>query len=104
MADLCKSCIHAKVCMKDKNLVGDVYVQPNPFFFSAEYRQQAWERYKEREAEGFPCEDYSHDVVEVVRCKDCKHSYESIQRVCSYGVCVDCVVEDDFFCKDGRAK
>lgn len=42
------------------------------------------------------------DVVPVVRCKDCKHSYEDLcGRVCSYGVAVDCVVPDDFFCADG---
>lgn len=42
------------------------------------------------------------DVVEVVRCKDCIHSYEDLcGRVCSYGVSVDCVVPDDFFCADG---
>ena len=42
------------------------------------------------------------DVAPVVRCKDCKHSYEDLcGRVCSYGVSVDCVVPDDFFCADG---
>lgn len=42
------------------------------------------------------------DVAPVVRCKDCKRSYEDLcGRVCSYGVCVDCVVPDDFFCADG---
>lgn len=48
------------------------------------------------------------DVAPVVRCKDCKHSYEEwcgyedlCVRVCSYGVSVDCVVPDDFFCADG---
>lgn len=47
------------------------------------------------------------DAVPVVRCKDCKHSYEDIDgRVCAHGVCVDCAVPDDFFCalaerKDG---
>lgn len=39
------------------------------------------------------------DVAPVVRCKDCKHSYEDIDgRVCAHGVCVDCAVPDDFFC------
>ena len=42
------------------------------------------------------------DVAPVVRCKDCKHSYEDLcLRVCSYGVSVDCVVPDNFFCADG---
>lgn len=49
-------------------------------------------------------EDASHvDVVEVVHCADCKHSYESLcGRVCSYGVCVDCEVDDEFFCAYGE--
>lgn len=46
--------------------------------------------------------DLAADVAPVVRCKDCKHSYEDLcGRVCSYGVSVDCVVPDDFFCADG---
>jgi hypothetical protein len=45
---------------------------------------------------------HAADVAPVVRCKDCKHSYEDLcGRVCSYGVSVDCVVPDDFFCADG---
>ena len=47
------------------------------------------------------------DVVPVVRCKDCKHSYVTIgARCCSYGAFYDVAVPDDFFCalaerKDG---
>lgn len=47
------------------------------------------------------------DVVPVVRCKDCKHSYVTIDaRCCSYGAFYDVAVPDDFFCalaerKDG---
>lgn len=42
------------------------------------------------------------DAVPVVRCKDCKNSYEGIDgRICSFGPCVDCVVPDDFFCSQG---
>lgn len=42
------------------------------------------------------------DVVPVVRCKDCKHSYEDIDGLtCSHGICVDCIVREDFFCADG---
>ena len=41
----------------------------------------------------------------VVRCKDCKNSYENIGgRVCAYGVCVDCEVADDFFCAYGERR
>ena len=39
------------------------------------------------------------DVAPEVRCKDCKHSWLDISgRCCSYGVCVDCIVPDDFYC------
>ena len=42
------------------------------------------------------------DVAPVVLCKDCKHSYEDLcGRVCAYGVSVDCVVPDEYFCADG---
>lgn len=42
------------------------------------------------------------DVQEVVRCKDCKHSYEDLMgRCCAFGACVDCIVPDDFFCAYG---
>lgn len=45
------------------------------------------------------CSAPAADVSPVVRCKDCKHSYEDIDgRVCAHGVCVDCAVPDDFFC------
>ena len=39
------------------------------------------------------------DVTLVVRCKDCKYSWEDLSgRCCSYGVCVDSTVPDDFYC------
>ena len=42
---------------------------------------------------------------ELVRCKDCKFSYDDLMgRVCSHGVCVDSIVRDDFFCADGERK
>ena len=38
-------------------------------------------------------------VAPAVRCKDCKHSWLDISgRCCSYGVCVDSTVPDDFYC------
>lgn len=61
----------------------------------------------------FGCETYKEwletlptaDVVEVVRCKDCKFSYEDLSgRTCSYGICVDCVVHDNFFCAYGEGR
>ncbi len=45
------------------------------------------------------------DAVPVVRCKDCKHSWEDISGLCcSYMVCVDRTVPDDFFCSYGERK
>lgn len=44
-------------------------------------------------------------AVTWILCRDCAHSYESIDgRVCTYGVCVDCVVPDDFFCAFGERR
>ena len=52
-----------------------------------------------------------NDVIPVVRCKDCMHSYETILGpgceplcglVCTKGVCVDCIVPKDFFCPYGE--
>lgn len=41
----------------------------------------------------------------IVRCKDCKHSYDAVGGTfCSYGVCVDCIVDVDFFCKNGEPR
>lgn len=41
----------------------------------------------------------TEDVTLVVRCKDCKYSWEDLSGLCcSYGVCVDCTVPDDFYC------
>lgn len=40
---------------------------------------------------------------QVVRCKDCKYSYEDIDGLtCVYGPCVDCTVPEDFYCKYGE--
>lgn len=49
------------------------------------------------------------DVVEVVRCKDCKYSYDSVDSLairwlCSHGVCAGCIVPGDFYCKCGERK
>lgn len=43
------------------------------------------------------------DVEPVVRCRDCKYSYEDISgRCCSHGPCKDWVVLDDSFCSQGE--
>lgn len=48
---------------------------------------------------------YKARDAEIVRCENCKHSYEDlVGRVCAYGVCVDCVVPDDWFCADGKRR
>ena len=45
------------------------------------------------------------DVATVVRCKDCKHSWEDIGGLCcSHGVCVDLTVPGDFYCAYGERK
>ena len=45
------------------------------------------------------------EIKELVRCKDCKWSYDAIGGTfCSHGVCVDCVVYDDWFCPMGERR
>ena len=45
------------------------------------------------------------DVAPVVRCKDCKHSWEGIGGLCcSHGACVDLTVPGDFYCAYGERK
>ena len=45
------------------------------------------------------------DVAPVVRCKDCKHSWEDIGGLCcSHGACVDLAVPGDFYCAYGERK
>ena len=43
------------------------------------------------------------DAVPVVRCRECKHSYESVSGLCcTMGPCVDCIVPEDFYCSYGE--
>nr|DAW17122.1 MAG TPA: baseplate protein [Caudoviricetes sp.] len=45
------------------------------------------------------------DVAPVVRCKGCKHSWEDIGGLCcGYGLLVDSIVPEDFFCAYGKLK
>jgi hypothetical protein len=45
------------------------------------------------------------DVRPVVLCRDCKYSYDSVGGwCCSHGICVDCIVHEDFFCADGEKR
>lgn len=79
MAELCKSCVHQKVCMKDKNLVGDVFVPGNPMLFD---NAKLFAKYEERKKAGFPCDDYLPADVAPIRhgrwipysVKDCLYS------------------------------
>lgn len=42
---------------------------------------------------------------QVVRCKDCEYSYDELSYLCcSHGVCVDCVVPQNFYCAEGKKK
>ena len=45
------------------------------------------------------------DAVPVVRCKDCIHSYDDLVGLCcTCGPYVDCVVQPDFYCADGKRR
>ena len=45
------------------------------------------------------------DAVPVVRCKDCIHSYDDLCGLCcTCGLYVDCVVQPEFYCADGKKK
>ena len=45
------------------------------------------------------------DAVPVVRCKDCIHSYDDLAGLCcTCGPYVDCVVQPEFYCADGKRK
>lgn len=67
---LCNSCIHTNVCFKDKNLFGDIFVMGNPMIFD---NRELYEKYKERERKGFPCDDYlSIDKI--------KEEYKNVRR------------------------
>lgn len=45
------------------------------------------------------------DAVHVVRCRDCKHSWEDLDGLtCSYGPLVDCTVPDDYGCVYGKRR
>lgn len=45
------------------------------------------------------------DAVPVVRCKECKYSYEDLDGLCcTYGVCIDSIVPEDFYCSYGERR
>lgn len=75
MAELCKSCVHTKVCMKDKNLVGDIFVPGNPMFFD---NKELYKKYEERQKAGFPCDDFMSADVQPVRHGRWEKNYDGI--------------------------
>lgn len=45
------------------------------------------------------------DAAPVVRCKECKYSYTDLEGLCcTYGVCIDCIVPEDFYCANGERR
>lgn len=84
--------------------------------FDAEFRETrklilAGETHLDNLAEGFTEADRvirempTVDAEVVVRCRDCKHSWEDIGGLCcSHGVCIDLTVPDDFYCAYGIRK
>lgn len=54
-AELCKTCIHTNVCMRDKNILGDNFVPGNPMFVD---NKERFKKFEEWEADGFPCDEY----------------------------------------------
>ena len=97
--------------MKDLNVVGEMFIPPHPILGET---KEAWERYKERKAKGFPCEDYMksddkkyQSLQEVVRCKDCvEGSYKTVIDGDNVKWCdiVKMNVLDDDFCSWAKMK
>ena len=45
------------------------------------------------------------DAVPAVRCKECKYSYDDLDGLCcTYGVCIDSIVPEDFYCANGERR
>lgn len=45
------------------------------------------------------------DVAPVVRCNECKYSYADLDGLCcTYGVCIDSIVPEDFYCANGERR
>ena len=45
------------------------------------------------------------DAAPVVRCKECKYSYADLDGLCcTYGVCIDSTVPEDFYCSYGERR
>ena len=61
-AELCKTCVHTNVCMKDKNLFGDTFISGHPVFFD---NGVLYQKYLEQKAAGFPCKDYLKSTEQI---------------------------------------
>lgn len=95
-SDLCKRCVHAKVCFNDKNLFGDVFIPGNPMLFD---NRELFKKYEERKAKGFPCDNF----LELVRCEDCKHRDDD-DDFCTGRGYPNALVPDDGFCDKGERR
>ncbi len=95
-SELCKTCIHTKVCMKDKNLIGDVFVMGHPMFFD---NDKLYEKYKERERQGFPCKDYMPSAepkkgkwidarFPFSKCSNCEYYFDTVTNFKNF--CPNC--------------
>lgn len=80
-SDLCKTCIHTPVCIKDKNIVGDTFVAGNPLIFD---NNELFEKFKEWKAAGFPCDEYlsSESGCDTCLRQACPHRDEKIRVNC----------------------
>lgn len=54
-SEMCKRCIHHTVCMRDKNIISDVFVAGHPDYFD---NKKLFERFIERKKAGFPCDTF----------------------------------------------
>jgi hypothetical protein len=68
---------------------------------------EPWEHNADRDEIALPFVNAAPtiDAEVVVRCKDCKHSWEDIGGLCcSHRVCINLNVPDDFYCAYGERK
>ena len=73
----CKSCLHFDVCEK-------------------------YEATVDFDVDDGVCLYYEHQIV---RCKECIHSYDDLCGLCcTCGPYVDCVVQPEFYCADGKRR
>ena len=77
-SERCKTCGHTKVCCKDKNLVGDVFVAGHPSVFNNE---ELYKKYEEQKEKWFLCDDYiPQQYID---------SYKAVSQYIADNFCVD---------------